>query len=1002
MPIGKLVIPGQEDAAPATPTAPSQGLGTLKIPGLQEEVTTGLQQAGLPAPTAEVAAEPQAPEAPTDVPSLAVVEQAEADEAAGIAVAAPIETSWWDDIVDYVTDTYKVATKGTEEQVGGGLSRKVIEKAAQIRQAIPEYDSQGNLIRVRKETEQEMLDRENWEQSERVRRSGADQAGGAAEVTGKIVGELMDPLSVVVGQAGLTKKGAERLLKIAAGGAAYEGSSAAMEQAIREGEVTDPLTVAGRAALGAAGGVAFDRAIALGGAISKKFGKQKAEAVTEQLADVIADGRSAGLNQGEATARALRELKIIKEVPTPANLIEPQPTANLSSVKVGPKAPVLQAAVPEVAMTPDGTLVRGAKKAVEGVDKILGALTTRIRQISPVVANKLRKFDFQAHQREASYNEGLVDFVEGLKHIPKAQRKQVNVALMNRDVEKVKEILAPYQNVKVGVPGARRQVNMLQATDSMRSTLERVHRDYLEAGFDIGYLDDFYPRIVKDYEGLARSMGRQPADSWTQQVKKFRNDNKRDMTPEEAADLWNKMFQGRKKPAVAGGVEGKVRTVENVTEDMLRFYEDPEAALLSYARHAAHGIEKSKFFGRHSARLGLNSNVEDSIGALLQAEHKAGNLKFSDFEDLRQLLQARFIGGEITPAKGITGTKNVFYTTTLGNPISALTQIQDLGLNAYMHGIGNSVVAAIKSLTGNQRISVRDLGLSEVAADMAETRGTAKILNSALKFSGFKWTDRLGKDSIINAAFRKASKQLAKPGSKGEEAFRKEWGPVFGDELEQLIQDIRDDSVTQNVKLMLWNRLADMQPISPSEMPEAYLTSPNGRIFYMLKTFTIKQLDLIRNQIYNRAKTDPVGAGKEMVKLAAAVSASGISVDALKDYVQGKPVNVDDWDDAVVGTLLKHVGLSDYLLEQKLAKGKIGEGLASMITPPLGAVEDVVRDLANFGQSFNTLKNVPLVGKLLYMHFAGGAEKAIERQKKEDRRKLRERMGKLNNLKLPD
>ena len=35
-------------------------------------------------------------------------------------------------------------------------------------------------------------------------------------------------------------------------------------------------------------------------------------------------------------------------------------------------------------------------------------------------------------------------------------------------------------------------------------------------------------------------------------------------------------------------------------------------------------------------------------------------------------------------------------------------------------------------------------------------------------------------------------------------------------------------------------------PINSTEMPLKYLKHPNGRVFYMLKTFTIKQFDVMR------------------------------------------------------------------------------------------------------------------------------------------------------------
>lgn len=49
--------------------------------------------------------------------------------------------------------------------------------------------------------------------------------------------------------------------------------------------------------------------------------------------------------------------------------------------------------------------------------------------------------------------------------------------------------------------------------------------------------------------------------------------------------------------------------------------------------------------------------------------------------------------------------------------------------------------------------------------------------------------------------------------------------------------------------MYLFNELAEIQPITLSEMPERYLKHPNGRIMYALKSFTLKQIDVLRKNI---------------------------------------------------------------------------------------------------------------------------------------------------------
>ena len=53
---------------------------------------------------------------------------------------------------------------------------------------------------------------------------------------------------------------------------------------------------------------------------------------------------------------------------------------------------------------------------------------------------------------------------------------------------------------------------------------------------------------------------------------------------------------------------------------------------------------------------------------------------------------------------------------------------------------------------------------------------------------------------------------------------------VYGDEIDAIVSDLKAGlTLSENVKLHMFNELADIQPIALSEMPEAYLTVPNGR-----------------------------------------------------------------------------------------------------------------------------------------------------------------------------
>ena len=192
-------------------------------------------------------------------------------------------------------------------------------------------------------------------------------------------------------------------------------------------------------------------------------------------------------------------------------------------------------------------------------------------------------------------------------------------------------------------------------------------------------------------------------------------------------------------------------------------------------------------------------------------------------------------------------------------------------------------------------------------------------MRGAFKWSGFRAVDRLGKETLINRAFTNHVKAIKT--EKGLAEFRKKWTPSFGDDMPDLIEALKKGDMESNdVKLLLWHELSDMQPVSLSEMPLKYLQNPNGRTFYMLKTFTLKQFDVMRRdgiqltkamkpkrdsmqRIIKDKKTDmPIlepdllkraEGYKNLTTYAMYFTAGGVTSDVIKDLINGKEVSMD-------------------------------------------------------------------------------------------------------------
>ena len=217
---------------------------------------------------------------------------------------------------------------------------------------------------------------------------------------------------------------------------------------------------------------------------------------------------------------------------------------------------------------------------------------------------------------------------------------------------------------------------------------------------------------------------------------------------------------------------------------------------------------------------------------------------------------------------------------------------------------------------------------------------------------------------------------------------------VFGKETDDVLSALQKGDITENVKYLAFNKLLDMQPVALSEVPEMYLKAGNGRIFYMLKTWTLKMLDVYRNEAFSKMRSKETfkeGFGN-MLKLTATLAAAEMTSDQLKDWMLGRKT---EFKDRLVDTLLKLTTFNRYSVSQAKQEG-IGTAFTKKILPPTGLIDDIWKDaskiLTNTDASIEvnklrTIQDIPIGGKLYYWWLEKGAdykEKYESKQKKFD------------------
>lgn len=622
-----------------------------------------------------------------------------------------------------------------------------------------------------------------------------------------------------------------------------------------------------------------------------------------------------------------------------------------------------------------GTVSDIKDSTMKGIDTIGGVMSTRVKNISEPVFHRLRTYEYNIRNRSHQLISRADDFTDRLSTLSENQQLRVHSSLLNGDYKSVKSI---YKNA-FGDEGEL-------AVDEVASVLEDLGKDLYQYNRIQGRIKNYFPRYISDKKGMLAALNKEDFRNIRDEMGKAASKKGSALTPSEESDIINKRILRPVKPGEGGPGLTKKRSFETVPSEFQQYYSKPSEALNSYISNAVMDIEKAKFFGKGYKKSSDNYiDLRESVGGFLRDEIKSGEISTSQFNELSELLNVRFGVGESSAVKVIQDAKNVMYASLLGNPISAATQLGDVGVSIYMNGFKNTLSAVSETLTKKTQVTVKDFGLiDKLSEEFASTRKSAQVLNKALRYGAFESVDRLGKSTVLNSSLKKYQK-IADPTSglsdkarvKALEQFELKYKGVFGDEFQNLVNDLKNKKVTENVKLMLFNELSDVQPISLSEMPQKYLELPNGRVMYMFKTFLLKQLDIVRRDSYNQIKSGNRAEGfYNLAKYGAIIGTANTGSQYIKDWMMGRDVEANLPED-IPKNLIKTLGWSEYTQSQ-LEKGKVSEAAIDFITPPVNIFDKIIQDPEK------AVQFMPIVGRLYYNWFGGGIEEWQEKQEKKE------------------
>lgn len=633
-----------------------------------------------------------------------------------------------------------------------------------------------------------------------------------------------------------------------------------------------------------------------------------------------------------------------------------------------------------------------------GVERAAGVLSTAVGDLSQPVLRRMRLLEIEGLRGTYRSIDRVAPFIKQFRALDEGAKARLASLLFTGDHATALKEMGP---------------ELKSAFRAVTKELQHLGQEMVKAGLIKAPLLDYFPRVVRDYEGLLNALDTPLRDALDKRLQeadgKMVAGSGRHLNEVERSAIINKFLAQRRAGASGKPSFSKQRKLDAVPEELLQFYEPPEVSLTRYVQSATWAVERAKFFGRYLQRDAEGVlDIHNSIGNFVRAEREAGRLRGEDVAKLQQLLEDRFVGGE--QSGGVFGqwARTSISAALIGNLASAAIQIGDIFHSVFLNGLMPTVRAVATTLDrGPARVTARDYGLVNHLAEELVTAGSAaRAADFVFKWSGFRMVDLFAKDVFLTAAADKAAKQART--RSGVEAMRKKYGEYFGArDFEQLIADLQAKNRTVLVDEYLMAELSRVQPVTRLEVPPAFNANPNLRIAWILKTWMLKQFDLARREVWREFAAGNYGKGLEMgLRVGAALYLSNMTGEAIRSWMLGR--EQEEWKlETVPMNILKTFALNEYLLD-KIEDGRYSEAFLDATLPPHRMFDEILRGdpsavkylpiigrhLESYGS--NALREIPGLGEVLEI----GVEAAVgevppgrERfnERAERRRELEER-----------
>lgn len=596
----------------------------------------------------------------------------------------------------------------------------------------------------------------------------------------------------------------------------------------------------------------------------------------------------------------------------------------------------------------------------------LGVLSSEIARFSRPLAQKVVMTEGRIRRKTFKAANKIKPYMTAInKQLPKKLRNQFNIDLFNGRINEAKKILD--DNTDIG--GV--------AVDRITNILDQIYGELRLAGIKLPYLEGYIPRNLRDRNGLRSYFGLKSSevaelDKRLAALAKRLGKKVVDLTAEEESLVYNTniikdvVIKGRGKAGFT-----KARSIDEITEDTLPFYDDFESSIYGYINNAYRTIETSNMFGQQAIKKadGYLYDIDESIGEMLAREVTKKSISKEDLPEIKRLVRLA-VDTPKTPNQVFDIIQSIGYGQTITNYLSTLMQFGDIPHHIRRNGLFPTFEALLNPLN-RKDIKAEEILGNVIAAEMGTTKGVAqgfrrfveKLLDSPL--SGFSQLDKFMKTGYLKGALASASKKVKT--EKGFQQLREDYAEVFGDDFAALVQDLRSGKLSDNVLDYLFLDASDLYPTSHLEQISAVANQPNWRILTMLKSYTLKSIydGTVRRDIIGNAKKGRYEeAAKNLLYLTMFLGMSEATLMEAKDFMLGRGFNAGDIPNNFGDGALRVLGFSRYVVDRYLSRGDIEGAILETVSPPALILNDAFKDGQAAINKELTIENSRTIGSL--------------------------------------